>query len=271
MLEVIESFVAGKYGVEERCEDGVVCTPHYIALIDGATTERGNEIAGRAPGRFAMEVLAAAIRRLDPDADAVSAVRELSRATGEALAEHGTRPGALASACVLIASAQRREVWRVGNSTFLVDGTAYPQHWSLVEIPARMRAAYLKALLRSGVTTLEEIARHDPGQELIAPLLRIEHVFRNAIDAGELAYAAIDGLEVPATLIEQVTVSPMSRVVFASDGYPLAMPTLEEAEAYLKQSLADDPLRIHRHSEVRGVGEGQVSYDDRAYVRFRLG
>jgi hypothetical protein len=270
LLEIAETFVAGKVGDPERCEDAVVCTPAHVAVIDGATTEAGHEIDGRAPGRFAMEVLSGAIGAIDPQADGRSAVRALSRALAQALTERGVEPGELASATVLIASAQRGEIWRVGNSVFAIDGVAHPQPWKLVEIPAQMRSAYIRALLRAGTTTPEQIARDDPGRELIAPLLRIEHVFRNAVDAGELAYTAIDGRDVPESLIECVPVAPGSEVVFASDGYPLAAATLAEAEAYLHESLAEDPLRIGRHPEVRGVAEGHVSYDDRAYLRFAV-
>jgi hypothetical protein len=271
LLEVVESFVLGKQGVEARCEDAVVETPTHVAVIDGATTELGHEIDGRSAGRFAMETVAAAIRELDPGVAAEPAIGELSAALAKGLAERNLEPRMLASACVLIASEQRREIWRVGNSTFAVDGKAYPQPWTLVEIPARMRSAYLKALLRAGEATIEEIAQSDPGEALIAPLLRLEHVFRNAPDAGELAYAAIDGLEVPDSLIEKVSIPAGSEVVFASDGYPLTAQTLAEAEDYLERSLTDDPLRIEQHAEVRGVREGHLSYDDRAYIRFRVG
>jgi hypothetical protein len=270
LLEVLESFVLGKRGDEATCEDAVVSTPHHVAVIDGATTEAGHEIEGKAPGRFTMETLSAAIRALAPDAEPAPAIGELSRALAAALREHGAEPGSLASACVLIASAQRREIWRVGNSVFTVDGTVHPQRWALVEIPARMRSAYLRALLRAKETTPDQIARNDPGQALIAPLLRAEHVFRNARDAGELTYTAIDGGEIPEELIEVGPLPGGADVVFASDGYPLAASTLAEAEEYLRASLAEDPLRIHRHPEVRGVRDGWVSYDDRAYVRFRL-
>jgi len=270
LLEVVESLVVGKHADEASCEDGIVATAQYVAVIDGATTEPGHELAGRSPGRFAMETLSDAIHALDPDADAESAVGELSQALADALARHGGRPGELASACILVASARRGQVWRVGNSTFAIDGAAYPQHWSLAEIPSRMRSAYLQALLRAGTTTIEDVQEHDPGAELIAPLLRIERVFRNRPDAGELAYTAVDGLEVPPTLIERVDLPTEAEVVFASDGYPVLAPTLAEAEDYLRTSLAEDPLRIHRHPEVRGVARGCVSYDDRAYVRFRV-
>ncbi|MGH3082781.1 MAG: hypothetical protein ACRDNP_01755 [Gaiellaceae bacterium] len=270
MLELRESRVVGKRGDDSLCEDGLVSTAHHVAVIDGATTEAGHEIAGRSPGRFAMEAVAEAIRVLAPEADAVSGVGELSQALADALGREGVQPGELASACVLIASAQRREVWRVGNSAFAIDGTVYPQQWNLVDIPARMRSAYLRALLRAGATTAEEVAEKDPGAELIAPLLRTERVFRNLPDAGDLAYSAVDGREVPDVFIEQVALPARAEVVFASDGYPFVAPTLAEAEAYLETSLAEDPLRIHKHPEVRGVSRGNVSYDDRAYVRFRV-
>ena len=80
----------------------------------------------------------------------------------------------------------------------------------------------------------------------------------------------IDGCAVPGSLIELAQLPAGVDVVFASDGYPVVRPTLEQAEAYLRESVAEDPLRIHRHPEVRGVMEGMASYDDRAYLRFTL-
>lgn len=270
MIEVLETFVAGKYGDPARCEDAVVTTAHHVAVIDGATTEPGHEIEGKAPGRFAMEVLRAAIERLDPDVDAADAVATMTNALARALTDLGLPLGRLASACLLMASDRRREVWRVGNSSFAVGGEPHLQHWRLAEVPADLRAAYLRALLRAGETTPESILGRDPAQELIAPLLRVEHVFRNAPDAGDLAYSAIDGTQVPDVFIERAPLPVGVDVVLASDGYPVVRGTLEETESYLQASLAEDPLRIHRHPEVRAVMDGMESYDDRAYLRFRL-
>jgi hypothetical protein len=246
-----------------------VVTPHHVAVLDGATTEAGSEIDGRAPGRFAMEVLVDAIERLDPDVDAVAAVAGLTAALAGALAPHGVPPGLLASACVLIGSERRQEIWRVGNATFVAGGAVHGQDWRLAELPAQLRSAYLRALLRAGQVTADELLRDDPATELIAPLLRVEHVFRNAPDAGELAYAAVDGRAVPEVFVERAPL-PAGDVVFASDGYPAVPGTLAEAEAYLRKSLAEDPLRIGRHPAVRAVGPGMVSFDDRAYLRFRV-
>jgi hypothetical protein len=270
MIDVLETFVLGKYGDPARCEDAVVTTAHHVAVLDGATTAAGLQIDGRAPGRLAMEVLREAITRLDPDIDATDAVAELTGSLARVLTDNGVAPGQWASACVLIASARRREIWRVGNSTFVVGTSVHPQHWRLAELPAGMRAAYLRALLRGGLTTVSELRSSDPSLELIAPLLRAEHVFRNDPDAGDLAYTAIDGLPIPPVFIERVSMPADVDIVFCSDGYPVASGTLAAAEDYLHASLAEDPLRIHRHPEVRGVTEGMESYDDRAYLRFRL-
>ena len=273
MLEVVESFVCGKRGEEETCEDAaLVTTPHHVAVIDGATTEPGHEIEGRAPGRFAMETLAAAIRALAPDAERVAAIGGLSRALAGALRAHGAEPGSLASATVLIASAERREIWRVGNSVFAVAGTRAPAAVGARRDPGahaggvcagRGRARARRRPSRSPART--------PGRSSSRRCCASSTSSATRADAGELAYAAIDGREVPEALIEREPLPGGSDVVFASDGYPFAAPTLAEAEEYLRASLAEDPLRIHRHPEVRGVRDGWVSYDDRAYVRFRAG
>ena len=88
----MERFVAGKHGDERRCEDAVVSTAHHVAVIDGATTEPGHEIEGRAPGRFAMETVAAAIRALPAGVDAASAISDLSAPTAPAPASSPRQP-----------------------------------------------------------------------------------------------------------------------------------------------------------------------------------
>ena len=95
----------------------MVTTPSHVAVIDGATTEPGHEIDGLAPGRFAMEVVSAAIGKLDPGTDGPSAIRSLSRAVADALVERGVEPGKLASACVLIASTPGRRRLSLSMST----------------------------------------------------------------------------------------------------------------------------------------------------------
>lgn len=58
--------------------------------------------------------------------------------------------------------------------------------------------------------------------------------------------------------------------MLASDGYPKLMPTLNESEAELQRLLEEDPLCIYENIATKGLNEGQTSFDDRSYIRFRI-
>ena len=81
-------------------------------------------------------------------------------------------------------------------------------------------------------------------------------------------YAVIDGTPIymPGTRI--VTASHC--VVLASDGYPILLPTLHESEEALAQHLTDDPQNITDFIATKGLVEGNVSFDDRAYIKLTI-
>ena len=56
----------------------------------------------------------------------------------------------------------------------------------------------------------------------------------------------------------------------ATDGYPFLCPTLEASEAELARQLADDPLNIGHFQATKACMKGNLSFDDRAYIRFRV-
>jgi len=57
-------------------------------------------------------------------------------------------------------------------------------------------------------------------------------------------------------------------VILASDGYPELGPTLAASEAALEAVRREDPLCMSRFKSTKGFVDGQLSFDDRAYVRF---
>ena len=59
-------------------------------------------------------------------------------------------------------------------------------------------------------------------------------------------------------------------VVLASDGYPFLCPTLAESEARLKEQIVRDPLNINTFKATKGMMTGNLSFDDRAYIRFSI-
>lgn len=263
---VIESRVVGKSSDPDLCEDVIVTTESYVAIIDGATDKSGRTDDGVTPGRAAAAACARALEGLSATASGDEAVRAMSqevaglRAVGEVDAP---------SAAVCVVSLARREVWQVGDVAFAIAGnpSAAPPLKRIDAVVAAARAAYTSALLAQGMS-VEEVARRDPGREFVLPLLRAQHVFRN--QPGAYGFGAIDGHEVPGELIR---IEPLPagevEVILHSDGYPRTWPTLVEAEEGLAELLARDPLCIAELEGTKGILPGNTSYDDRAYLRVR--
>lgn len=81
-------------------------------------------------------------------------------------------------------------------------------------------------------------------------------------------YAVIDGTPIymPGTRI----ITAAHSVVLASDGYPTLLPTLHESEEALAKHLATDPQNITDFVATKGLVEGNLSFDDRAYVSLNI-
>ena len=58
--------------------------------------------------------------------------------------------------------------------------------------------------------------------------------------------------------------------MLASDGYPTLLPTLHESEKALAQHLTDDPQNITDFIATKGLVDGNVSFDDRAYIKLTI-
>ena len=81
-------------------------------------------------------------------------------------------------------------------------------------------------------------------------------------------YAVIDGTPIymPGTRVVKASHS----VVLASDGYSTLLPTLSESEEALAQHLTEDPQNIGDLVATKGLVEGNISFDDRAYIKLTL-
>jgi len=54
----------------------------------------------------------------------------------------------------------------------------------------------------------------------------------------------------------------------ASDGYPFLKRTLADSEKLLQTHLHNDPQNINEYIATKGLVDGNVSFDDRSYIRF---
>jgi hypothetical protein len=268
-MKVVEQFVASKTGRPKRCEDGIVVTSAFAAVIDGGTDKTGLRYSGMTGGRYAMLACADGLRSLDPNADWSAAIRWLTKTLAKRLPRglsHYERPEAV----VAVYSRARREVWQVGDVGFWYlgqpeGGVSAPK--LLDRYAADIRAAILHVELDEGASQ-SALAHNDPGRRAILGLLKQQARFRNNLAAKELAYPAIDGCDVPAKLITVQSIADnVEELAIASDGYPRILPTLRESEKLLTELLASDPLCIDELRGTKGIAPGNLSFDDRAYLR----
>jgi len=255
-VRVVERFVVGKRADPALCEDAIVVTGGHAAVVDGATDISGRRYDGASGGRWAMAACVAAIRALPAEIDAYAAVEALTRAFAERTEPANERP----SASVTIYSAARRQVWQVGDVGFRMAGMpARPPRKRVDEIAAAFRAAVLAAEAAAGALGAE-----DPGRAAARALIGRQGFLRNTV--GPYGFGGIDGRPVPRSLIG-VREVPAGELVIASDGYPVIEPSLAESEATLARLLERDPRCVGELLGTKGLGEGQVSFDDRAYLR----
>jgi len=121
-------------------------------VIDGATSS--GALDGVAGGIVATETVAEAIRALPAEATAWEFVELATRRLAErigALDPTRARP----SAAVVVYSAARREVWRVGDCHFRLGEREHNGDKPLDRLAYGFRCAVLRAELALGRTTLE--------------------------------------------------------------------------------------------------------------------
>ncbi len=267
-MKVIECFTQGKSAARE-CEDLVVVTDDFAAVIDGATDESGVRFAGKAGGRFAAEVLGAAVEELPRETDAHSFAEALTAALGEAVR---STAGDLSDdmrwpvASLVCVSSPRREVWRIGDCNAVIDGVHHLGGKRVDDAAYGFRAAVNAALLARG-TPLDEILETDPGAEAARPLYELQQHLANRV--GPWGFGCVDGRTVPAEFVEVFGIPETPcEVVLTSDGYAQVLESLAATEARLHAMIEADPAAIN---ELWAMGKslrpGYRALDDRAFLR----
>lgn len=265
---VVETFVQSK-SADRACEDLVVTTSDFAAVIDGATDETGTLYGGKTGGLLAAETLASTIAQLSARSTAREFADRLSTDLGLAASQAGRHDGSSErwpSASLVCLSFVRHEIWRIGDCSFLVDGEPNIGTKRVDDAAYGFRAAINASLLAAG-TPLEEILRSDPGAAFARPLFDVQQQLTN--HEGPWGYGCINGRPVPDRFVEVFPLAPdVDEVVLASDGFPDLRTTLEESEIRLRELLEIDPAAV---AELWAVGKalrpGANSVDDRAYLR----
>ena len=294
-MKIIESCIIGKKS-PEACEDGMVVTDDFIAVIDGSTSKTPKHLNPDVKnGRYAMMLISEYIREelktdasVDEFCQGVTAYiyNKVYEKLGveERLKEH---PEERLTASAILYSRTRNEVWMVGDCQAIIAGKLYENGKPYEEKIARKRVE----LIAQGLSPAE-------ARKQIEPLL-----IKAMLSGQNQTYTVIDGFPIYREGVKVVSVSDSSSVqgsvsssdscsvqdpvscsgsasasdtipsssseiVLASDGYPFLKPTLAASEAALAEQIANDPQNIHSFIATKGIVEGNKSFDDRTYIRF---
>lgn len=288
-MKIIESSIIGKKS-PEACEDGMVVTDDFIAVIDGSTSKTPKHLnPDMKNGRYAMMLISEYIwEELKADASVDDFCQGVTAyiynkvyeklGVEERLKEH---PEERLTASAILYSRTRNEVWMVGDCQAIIDGKLYENGKPYEQEIARKRVE----LIEQGLSPTE-------ARKQIEPLL-----IKAMLSGQNQTYTVIDGFPIYREGVKVVSVSDScsvqdsvpasdsvhcsdsvsasgtisvssSEIVLASDGYPFLKPTLAASEAALAEQIANDPHNIRSFIATKGIVEGNKSFDDRTYIRF---
>ena len=271
---IIEQSVVGKYSDVSLCEDALVITPFFAAVVDGATSKCDLSFDGKTTGRLASELLSGVIRSLPYDATMSEFIDEAGRVFMAFYCRNGLRervvsePQCRLSASVAIYSDARREVWTVGDCRLRIGDEVYMPEKSVDLRLAQKRAEIIERYLSQG-GNIDSLIFEDVGRKAIEGDLRRQMFAQNnppAIDA----YGVIDGFTPYTPDVRRYEIPVGTELILSTDGYPYLYPTLEDSERYLRMILREDPFCFRQYKATKGKGAGQCSFDDRAYIRLRV-
>lgn len=269
-MNIIEQLLVGKHNSTD-CEDGIVITPDFVAVIDGSTSKTTHKVHPFIKnGRYCMMAISDFIRRMSADLSlnqfceqVTACIHNLYPADDTPMR---TNPQERLCASAVVYSVQRHEIWMIGDCQCMVNGHAYQNDKPYESTLAHQRALAFKEAQQSHPDMVREgRIFHDYARDTILdPLIKSM--------AGEnLTYAVIDGFPIFMPGVKTIPIiDSRAEIILASDGYPFLRPSLRESEAALFRQLTEDPFCIQSFVATKGVMAGNRSFDDRAYVRFRL-
>lgn len=288
-MKIIESSIIGKKS-QEACEDGMVVTDDFIAVIDGSTSKTPKHLnPDMKNGRYAMMLISEYIREelkadasVDDFCQGVTAYiyNKVYEKLGveERLKKH---PEERLTASAILYSRTRNEVWMVGDCQAIIGGKLYENGKPYEEKIARKRVE----LIEQGLSPAEARKQIEPllikamlsGQNQTYTVIDGFPIYREGVKVVSVSDSSSVQDSVPASdsvpCSDSVSASgtipsSSSEIVLASDGYPFLKPTLAASEAALAEQIANDPQNIHSFIPTKGIVEGNKSFDDRTYIRF---
>lgn len=270
-MKIVESSIIGKKSLE-TCEDGLVVTDDFVAVIDGSTSKTPRHLnPDMKNGRYAMMIISEYIREcLKPEASVYEFCQGITAYIYKVYDKMGVtttmklHPEERLTASAILYSKARREVWMVGDCQAIIGGKLYENGKPYEQEVAAKRAS----LIKQGMPPAE-------ARRQIEPLL-----IKAMLSGQNKSYAVIDGFPIYMEGIKVVSlqeggpsdgaVTSLEEIILASDGYPFLKPTLAGSEEALAKQIDTDSENINVFIATKGIVNGNCSFDDRTYVRIMI-
>lgn len=273
-FDIIEAFTKGKRQDQSLNEDGYLVTDDFVAVIDGCTNVSGKVSFLPSPGIAARRTIEDVIKNIPEDQKDIDSMsmRGLFDKAQQAKYEDNleyfrSNPLYRLQAMAILYSAARHEIWYYGDCQSLVNGEKVADNSKKIDqVLTDLRSFEFQYAM---TYCKDERQASDIAMQAIMPFLRQQVAFSNKGDS-EYGYQVLDGFSNPEMHPLVLHVKPGDEIVFASDGYPVLCPTLEESEKTLKNILMRDPHVVYEHKQVKDDLGKYMSYDDRAYIRFKI-
>ena len=273
-MKIIESSIIGKKS-PEACEDGMVVTDDFIAVIDGSTSKTPKHLnPDMKNGRYAMMLISEYIwEELKADASVDDFCQGVTAyiynkvyeklGVEERLKEH---PEERLTASAILYSRTRNEVWMVGDCQAIIDGKLYENGKPYEQEIARKRVE----LIEQGLSPAEARKQIEPllikamlsGQNQTYTVIDGFPIYREGVKVVSVSVSSSVQDSVPASdsvpcsdsaSASDTIPSSSSEIVLASDGYPFLKPTLAASEAALAEQIANDPQNIRSFIATKGI------------------
>ena len=269
-FELVEHYFEGK-SIHQKSEDVLFWNKHFFAVYDGATSKT-TSATKVTPSREIVEIAASTLSKLPADIKFAAAVKKMNESIRSIQATNvHSRSDAIIekpSASLAIISSLRNELWLLGDCQALVDGQEHKYPKLIDTTNATFRAAVNQLALQRG-KSIEWLRNNDIGRDAILPVLTEQTVFQNVEKKSMFAYGALDGSAEALSYLKIIDISAAEEVVIASDGYTKLFSNLKDSEEHLESLLKRDPMMIYDFVQTKGMSKGNISFDDRAYLKVR--
>lgn len=263
-MKIVEYYIQGKVDNVVN-EDGIFISDKIVAVIDGVTTKSDNLYDSFKSGKIAKDILLNTLEKIDAKMPLEETFLILNSALKKYHDSYG-KEREYFSAQIIVYNDYYKEIWNFGDCNCMINNTFHNHDKFYDTITSNARILYNESRLKEGYT-INDLLENDLGAEYIKPLLQAQYLFDNDSDS-IFGYPILNGNNIDTNKVNVYKLNIGDEVILASDGYPIIENTLKKSEDFLKKVLEEDPLCMNLYKSMKGLKQGNISYDDRAYIRF---